>query len=250
MLPQGKKKIKKRSNGKKSKKASKTGYFNSDVDASITEFQKAEIIKNKHSIYKEGIKPAFDKLVENLIYIHNYESLHDTYEDLKSDTVTFLYQTLPKYDSTKGFKAFSYFNVVAKNFLTIRSKQRSTRIKRNVSMDEPDSMDYVELETLREYCTVPSPDNQMIDKEFSKEISVLLIQVKTKLKNDSERKTIDSIIFIFKHVNKLDLLNKRAIFFYIREMTGLSAKQLTTNMATIKKIYKELRGDDVFGIFN
>jgi hypothetical protein len=118
-----------------------------------------------------------------------------------------------------------------------------------VPFDDPDSMGFSEQEALREYCTIPSPDDQMIDKELNKEIGELLEEIKKRLKNDSEHRTIDSIIYIFKHIDQIDLLNKRAVFFYIREMTGLSAKQLTTNMAIIKKHYRELRGNDEFGIF-
>ncbi len=208
-----------------------------------------EVNANKARIYREHIEPAFDKLVENLIFIHNFLSLHDSYEDLKSDCVTFLYQALPKFKDDIGKKAFSYFNIIAKHYLIIKSKQRVNKIKKNVPIDEPDSMGFTEQEALREYCTVPSPDDQVISKEFNKEIGGLLVEIKKRLKNDSEHKTIDSIIYIFKHIDQIDLLNKRAVFFYIREMTGLSAKQLTTNMAVIKKHYRELRGDDEFGIF-
>jgi hypothetical protein len=110
-------------------------------------------------------------------------------------------------------------------------------------------MGMAEQEALRDYYTVPSPDDQIIGQEFNNEISGFLEEIKGRLKNDSEIRTIESIIYIFKYINEVDLLNKRAVFFYIREMTGLSAKQLTTNMAVIKKHYKELRGNDEFGIF-
>jgi len=210
---------------------------------------KKEVNFKKEKIYKQHIEPAFDKLVENLIFIHNFLSLHDSYEDLKSDCVTFLYQAIPKFKADKGKKAFSYFNIIAKHYLIIKSKQRVNKIKKNICIDEPDLMGYTEQEALKEYCTVPSPDDEMISKEFNKEIGDLLVEIKKRLKNDSEHRTIDSIIYIFKHIDQIDLLNKRAVFFYIREMTGLSAKQLTTNMAVIKKHYRELRGNDEFGIF-
>lgn len=176
-------------------------------------------------------------------------SLHDSYEDLKSDCITFLYQQIPKFDNTKGSKAFSYFNIIAKHFLIIKSKQRVKKIKRNVSLDDPDSMGFAELEALREYCTVPSPDEVMVKKEFNAEIANLLEEIRRRAKNESELRCIDSIIFIFNNVQSLDLLNKRAVFVYIREMSGLSAKQLTTTMSVIKKHYRELKGTDEFGIF-
>lgn len=245
----GKKKVVKRKRRKKSKNKL---YFHQGTQDAIVAFQQTDDLKEQKKLYESEIQPAFDKLVENLIFIHKFMSLHDSYEDLKSDCVTFLYQAIPKFKLYKdGVKqrAFAYFNIIAKHFLIIKSKQRINKIKKNVPFDDPDSLALPEQEVLREYCTVPSPDDQVIDKEFNKEISGLLVELKKRLKNESEHKTIDAIIYIFRHIDQLDLLNKRAVFFYIREMTGLSAKQLTTNMAVIKKHYRELRGHDEFGIF-
>ena len=242
----GKKKVVKRRRRKKGKGKL---YFHQGTQDAIVAYQQTEDKEEQARLYRNEIFPAFDKLVENLIFIHNFLSLHDTYEDLKSDCVTFLYQAIHKFKNEKGKKAFSYFNIIAKHYLIIKSKKRVSSIRKNVSMDEPDAMGFTEQEALREYCTVPSPDDLVISKEFNKEIGDLLVEIKKRLKNESESKTIDSIIFIFKHIDQIDLLNKRAVFFYIREMTGLSAKQLTTNMAVIKKHYRELRGDDEFGIF-
>lgn len=245
----GKKKVRKRRVGRRRKKGTKP-YFNDDTQASIVAFKYRKEDKNEQQkIYQSEIQPSFDKLVENLIFIHGFQGHHDSFEDLKSDCITFLYQTLPKYKSERGTKAFSYFNIVAKNFLIIKNKNRLTKTKRNVSLDAPDSMQMSEQEALVDHYTVPSPDDQIISKEFNDEIAQLLAEIRTRLKNESEIKTIESIIFIFKYIEQVDLLNKRAVFFYIREMTGLSAKQLTTNMAVIKKHYKELRGNDDFGIF-
>ncbi len=224
-------------------------YFHGGTQSAIVAYQKTDEIATKQKLYQEHIQPAFDKLVENLIFIHGFMSLHDSYEDLKSDCTTFLYQAIMKFDESKGSKAFSYFNIIAKHFLIIKSKQRITRIKRNVSLDDPESMGFAELETLREYCTVPSPDDMMAKHEFNEEISKLLDEIRRRAKNDSEMRCIDSIIFIFNNVQNIDLLNKRAVFLYIREMSGLSAKQLTTTMSVIKKHYRELKGTDEFGIF-
>lgn len=243
-LPKGTKRKRRKAKGTKTKL-----YFHEGTQAAIVGHQKADDRREQDKLYEEHIQPAFDKLVENLIFIHGFMSLHDSYEDLKSDCITFLYQAIPKYDENKGAKAFSYFNIIAKHFLIIKSKQRVNKIKRNVSLDDPDSMGFAELEALREYCTVPSPDDVMVRQEFNREIRNMLEKIRDKLKNDAERKCIDSIIFIFNNVEHIDLLNKRAVFLYIREMSGLSAKQLTTTMSVIKKHYRELKGTDDFGLF-
>ena len=66
-------------------------------------------------------------LSENLIFIHGFAKDKEHFTVLKSDCVSFLYETLEKFDRDRGSKAFSYFNVCAKNFLIIRSKKDAKR---------------------------------------------------------------------------------------------------------------------------
>lgn len=241
---QGKKKIRRRRKGASSKM-----YFTADTQAAIVEWQDSSDGNIKQKLYRARILPAFDKLVENLIFIHNFMSLHDSYEDLKSDCVTFLYEQLPKFDQTKGTKAFSYYNIIAKHYLIIKTKQRLTKIRRNVSLDDHDALGDAERQTLEEFCTVPSPDEQMIVLENKAAINNLLEEIRTRFGGDLEVKVIDCIQFIFNNAQQLPFLNKRAVFLYIREMTGATPKQLTTVMSNIKKEYRKLRGTDEFGIF-
>ena len=98
-------------------------YFHEGTQAAIEQFQAEESLEKKAKIYETEILPAFEKLSENLIFIHRFTSLHSSYEDLKNDCITFLYEALYKFDGSRGTKAFSYFNVCAKNYLTIHSKR-------------------------------------------------------------------------------------------------------------------------------
>ena len=99
-------------------------YFHSGTQDAIVAYQKSPDRKEKERLYVTDIMPAFEKLVENLINIHKFSSLHDSYDDLKNDCVNFLFETIGKFDSTRGTNAFSYFNVVAKNWLIIKTKQK------------------------------------------------------------------------------------------------------------------------------
>ena len=72
----------------------------------------------------------------------------------------------------------------------------------------------------------------------------MLVSMKAKLKSESELKCMDAIITIFKTVDNLDFLNKRAIFVYVRELSGLNSKQLSICMSNIRKIYREIAGPD------
>lgn len=224
-------------------------YFNSDTQDAICLYQTTESKRDRDKIYVHDILPAFEKLVENLINIHKFTSLHDSYDDLKNDCVNFLFETILKFDATRGTNAFSYFNVVAKNWLIIRTKQKALRIKRNVSLDDQDSLTQNENRIIEEYCTIQSQDIVMENKNTAQDVIDILYDIRGKIKTENELACINSIITIFENISDIDLLNKSAILLYMRELSGLSPKQLTTTMQTIKKHYRRLKVDHKFKIF-
>ena len=146
------KKVKKTARVRRKRGTSKSRmYFGPEIHDSIVDYQKLENEKEKEKTYVESIRPAFDKLSENLIFIHGFAKNHDSYETLKSDCVTFLYETLSKFDPARGTKAFSYFNVVAKNWLIINCRQHKKLKSRHVSIDDPTGMSVAQQIQFEEY---------------------------------------------------------------------------------------------------
>ena len=72
----------------------------------------------------------------------------------------------------------------------------------------------------------------------------MIKKIRSKLSNQNELLCIDAIITIFDNIEDLDFLNKRAIFVYLREISGLNAKQLSVSMSNIRKHYRELKGSN------
>lgn len=222
-------------------------YFNANTQAAICAYQVAkEDRKERERLYVKEIMPAFQKLVENLINIHKFTSLYDTYDDLKNDCVNFLFETIGKFDGNRGTNAFSYFNVVAKNWLIIRTKQKSQRIKRSVSLDDPDSLSANEHRIIEDHCTIPGQDQALEDASTAINIIEMLYEIRSKAKSENELACINSIITIFENIDDIDLLNKSAIRLYMHELSGLSPKQLTTTMQQIKKHYRRMKIDPNF----
>jgi len=218
-------------------------YFNSGTQDAIVKFQSENLKKEKDRLYVSVIMPAFEKLVENLINIHKFTGMHDTYEELKNDCVNFLFETIHKFDASRGTNAFSYFNVVAKNWLIIRTKQKSQRTKKSVSLDDPTSLTSHENNIIEEHNILPSQDF-IVDNAASVENTItLLYEIRAKAKTENELTCINAIITIFENIDEIDLLNKSAVLLYMRELSGLTPKQLTTAMQSIKRHYKKSRND-------
>jgi len=220
-------------------------YFTNETQEAIVEFQKSFDRKIRENLYVEKILPAFEKLVENLINIHKFSGLHDTYEDLKNDCVNFLFETIHKFNPDMGTNAFSYFNVVAKNWLIIKTKQKAQRGKRDVSIDDPKGLSNSEIQTIEEKRMIPSQDFFLENAEHSAALLKIMYEIRSRIKVENELLCINSVITIFENINDIDILNKSAILLYIRELSGLSPKQLTTSMQAIKKHYNKLKVEQI-----
>ena len=231
----------KKQRGTNKKNAELKLYFNSGTQDAIVAFQGADSKKERDRLYVLEIMPAFEKLVENLINIHKFAGLYDSYDDLKNDCVNFLFETIGKFDASRGTNAFSYFNVVAKNWLIIRTKQKSQKTKKNISLDDPNTLSTYERSIVEEHCTLPSQDLLLEGLRSSGSITAVLHEIREKVRTENELMCINSIITIFENIDEIDLLNKNAILLYMRELSGLSPKQLTTTMQVIKKHYKKIK---------
>lgn len=227
---------------RRSKGKSRNMYFTMETQAAIVEWQESELESEKHKIYEDRIMTAFDKLVENLILIYGF-SKYQNFDSLKSDCISFCYETLPKFDHTKGTKAFSYFNVVAKNWLILNSRRTKKRVFSHVSMSHTEALSPEDKMAVATYQIAQSPDDVMISAEKKQEITEILIQIKSKVEKPNDVSCINAIIKVFEMLDQLEFLNKRAIFVYVREISGLNSKQLSSSMSNIRRHYRQIKKD-------
>lgn len=245
MIKKSKRKIKRRSG------ETNEMYFTDQTQDAIVLFQEERAEDVKELIYLQKIQPALNLLVENLILVYGFKSPHDTFEELKSDCVSFLYESLNKWSPSKGTKAFSYFNVVAKNWLIIRSRKHQKINNRHISIDSPESLTQEQLHAIESHDVMPAPDEILISRNERKEIQTLLKDIEKLVSSETELMCIRAIITVFDNIDDLDFLNKRAVLIYVRDISGLSSKRLSVAMSSIRKHYKRLssRESDLGGLF-
>ena len=77
----------------------------------------------------------------------------------------------------------------------------------------------------------------------------MIVKIEEIVKSENERSCIYAVRKLFENADDLEFLNKRAIFVYLREMSGLNPKQLTTTISSLKKKYNELRKLEEFDAF-
>ena len=236
-MPKKRKKIR-RNPGKK-----RNMYFNKDTQASIEEYQGEEDRSKKEKIYKKDILPAFEQLAESLIFVYGFNSPYDGVHSLKSDCVTFLYETIHKWDPARGTKAFSYFNVVAKNWLIIRCRNAVKEHRRHVSMSDLSTMSSRDKHKVASAQVAPSPQEILELGELRGNIIKVIEEIEKRVSKENEKICISAIRTVFENIDNLDFLNKRAIYVYVREISGLTSKQLSVSMSKIRKHYKDIVHD-------
>ena len=98
-----------------------------------------------------------------------------------------------------------------------------------------------ERNIIEESNILPSQDLLFDDIRSIESITVMLYDIRNTVRTENELICINSIITIFENIDDIDLLNKNAILLYMRELSGLSPKQLTTTMQIIKKYYRKIK---------
>ena len=86
----------------------------------------------------------------------------------------------------------------------------------------------------------------MMKKEKPDEIKKVLKLIRQRVSSTNDVLCVEAICIVFDKVDELDLLNKRAIYVYIREISGLNSKQLSTSMSTVRKLYRQIKGEELF----
>lgn len=226
-----------------------TQYFSIVTHDAILEYQACCDQIEKERLYREVILPSFDKLVENLIFMNGFVNVTGSYTELKSDCITFLFETIHKFDASRGSKAFSYFNVVAKNWLMIKSKQRSKSLKRMVSLDDTSSLTVEDVAAIEANNTILSHLENLGSDMQEYEIVALLNDLREEVQNENEKACMDAIFYLFEQREDVELLNKRAVFVYMRDMSSLTPKQLSAAMSVIRRRYRELIATGQYDIY-
>ncbi len=215
---------------RKRKKKSKI-YFGSETHNAIIEYNHSEDIAFRHKIYTEIIHPAFLKLVENIINTYKFSYFDYSFGDLQNEVVSNLVINIHKFDETKGSKAFSYFSVVAKNYLILNNNANYKKMK---SHDDIDS--------LYDTGVIDKNIEQSVSTDiFEKTISYFDKELENLFLKENDRKIAESILYLCKNKDSIDNFNKKAIYIMIREMTDVKTSKITQISNVFRKIYPKLQ---------
>ena len=113
--------------GKRKRKKKSKIYFGKDTENAIIEYNKTEDIHERNRIYNDKISYAFDKLAENILNTFKFSYFQCSHLEVQQEVVSNLVSNIHKYKPDNG-KAFSYFSIIAKNFLILYTMQNYRKI--------------------------------------------------------------------------------------------------------------------------
>jgi hypothetical protein len=208
-------------------------YFNKINEIAINAYNNCDDQRLKNKIYNRFIHYPFDKLAENVIHTYKTYYFDVPYEDVKANVVAFLNEKIHKFNGENG-RAFSYFTVVARNYLFNENNANYARMKSKTEVKHIDTQRNITNEVVAQNNKEAKSD--FID-HFTKYIDHHLYTLFLK---DRDRAIADSINELFK--NRLDLYsyNKKALYILIRERTGVHTQYITKVVGKLKGIYVEL----------
>ena len=217
---------------KPGRKPKRKVYFGMEVQDAIIRYNALDNVKDqskRNKIYQEEIHKAFDKLCENIINTFKFSYFDDVYVDVKHETIAFLVTNMHKYDHTKGSKAFSYFSVVAKNYLILHNNANYKKY-----------CTHSDISTIKHSMGMDDGKQEHFSEFIIELIDYFEDNVPSMFRNKRDIDVAYAIIELLKKRDEIENFNKKALYVLIREMTNIETSYITKVVNRFKREYKSL----------
>jgi hypothetical protein len=221
---------------KRKGRKSKRHYFTQVHEDAIVRYSNTEDIKIRTELYIDFIQPAFNEMVDKIIFTYKFTNLPNIIQ-LRDECKIWLTMILDKYDPNKGSKAFSYFSVITKNWFIHKVKKNSKQMKREVDFDEiPHDLERRYLVTYNGY------EIQREKEEFWKNLWEEINSWDTEKLKPNDKKVLEAVRILLQNSDDIEIFNKKAIYLYMREITGLNTKQIVNSLNKMRAKYRDFKG--------
>ena len=218
---------------RRGRKPSKKQYFTYITDKAIIAYNNEESWSKRNRVFKEFINYPMNKLVENIYHTFKFSYFDVPYEDIKAEVVAFLVQKIDKFQEGKG-KAFSYFSIIAKNYLIITNNANYARMKARMGTEIIDDRRNISAE-------MAMSDHQESLRDFT---NLWVDYYDTNLNNIFTNKrdiiVADTILELFRIRENIENFNKKALYILIRERTALKTQNITKVLNIMKRDYMKM----------
>lgn len=219
-------------------------YFGEEQEQAVVRYLESDSDIERNKIFNEYLRDPLIIMVESIIRRYKLYRKDLEFEDIHSDTMSFLITKINKFDHTKNHKAYSYFGTICKNYLMGAIQKDTKETNRSVSYDDisSDIEDRADLSyTIDEYHI-----------DYRDVIIKLTMSLEEFVENENltenEQKLGYALLEIFGNFDKIfqvgdgNKFNKNLILLSLREMTSLSTKEIRISLKRFKKMYDGILG--------
>lgn len=224
---------------KRGRKAVKENYFDVREEEAVRKFLIAETSYEKNKIYNQFLKLPLDKMISSIIRRYKLYRKDMNFEDIHTDTHSFLMTKVDKFKPDKNKKAYSYFGTICKNYLMGQIIKDQKETNRKISYEDISSS----LEERPDMSYRIDDDIIETDYVINKYLEELKDYIESEQLNDNETKLGYALIDLFDNYESIfsgtdnNKFNKNVILLSLREMTNLSTKEIRSSIKRFKKLY-------------
>jgi len=223
-------------------------YYDIDQESAVLLFLKSKSNEERTKIYREYLQEPINKMIEIIIRRYKLERKLDQFEDIHADALSFLMTKFDKFEPERNKKSYSYFGTICRNYL------RGELIKEGKKNRLHTDIDMVESELMGRSDQTYNIDEEKFNANLF--IEKLMVKLKEELISDdltdNEFKVGHSLVKILEEWEELfndsdnknhTKFNKNLILLYIRNMTGLTTKEIRNSMKRFKTLYFIFKND-------
>ena len=208
-------------------------YFTQDTEDAIIAYNEDSSNALRNKVFNDYIHKPLFKMAENLIHRYKFYHFDAATKDVQHEVIAFLLEKLPKYTQGKG-KAFSYFSIVAKNYLIQNNYKHYNRKKGKADVLEIDNQRNITNESIRgEYQSEVQDFYHLFIEHVEDNIDTVI-----KYKRDIP--IAYAVLEIFKTCENIETYNKKALYIMVREMVNVKTQYITRVVNILKEEYKRL----------
>jgi len=214
-------------------------YFTDETENAIVKYNESNDLDEREEIFREYIHAPLDKMAENIINRFKFPYMDGTFEEIKSQVVAYLVMNLHKYTADKG-KAFSYFSIVAKNYLILNNNNFYKEEKRVIYLTDKED----DTHSIEELLVVDTHQTEIRNdlRDFL-ELSIQFwnFNIPRLFKKKRDVEIAFAVVRLMERIDRIENFNKKALYLMIREMTDYKTSHITKVINKMKGIiFKQL----------
>jgi len=212
-------------------------YFTKEHENAILEYCETDCARRKTEIYVTMLQPAFSEMVDKIVFTYKFTTLPNI-DILRDECKVWLMTILDKFQPDRGHKAFSYFSVITKNWFIHKVKKQQRKNQRELVFDKvPKAYEEEYLSTDESWLT------DKIQEEFWNSFYESMKGWDLEELKGNDERVYKAIMVLFESKDDIEIFNKKAIYLYLREITGLNTKQVVNSLNKFRNYYKEFKED-------